>query len=45
MLLGPRRTESVWGEALALNEADHRHVLARAAALGADLLSSEESLS
>ncbi|HVC95008.1 MAG TPA: DNA repair exonuclease [Pirellulales bacterium] len=44
--LKARRAEGVWGEALALDdEATRRRVLARAAALGADLLSGEESLS
>jgi len=46
-LMKSRRAEGVWGAALALDDDDttRRHVLARAAALGADLLSGEESLS
>ncbi|HUY31798.1 MAG TPA: DNA repair exonuclease [Pirellulales bacterium] len=44
--LKSRRADEVWSEALALDdEATRRRALARAAALGADLLSGEESLS
>jgi exonuclease SbcD len=45
-MLKARRAEGEWGKALSLDDdATRRHVLARAAALGADLLSGEESLS